>query len=448
LNGFALLFSSKGRPSEKIGTKKRKNAAAPVKPEFHAEFVELSALYFSGEISDEEWALLQVHLAYCESCHERFLQYQRVSAEVIPALAAELANAHAGLDQESAESAKAAEERLMHRLESLRSPAGTGNRRKISWSSPPVIVSAACAVGLGCLVAIHYIDQRGAAPARQPASAASFQASQPSAPSRQGTGIEEALRRSQEENAGLKRELTESEERSRQSSLALADIEHRLETEQTSVNLISQDRDSLAAQLASARTEIESMQQQLTEASSKGPQQSAHIVALEIKVRELNASLEEKDTELSEKSQMLDLDKDLLAHDRDIRDVIGARNLYIADISDLTANGKTAKQFGRIFYTKDRSLIFYGFDLDTQAGRKTNVSFQAWGSGSDTPSPVSLGLFYQDDAHKRWVLRCNDQKTLSRLEMVFVTVEPPGGSAKPTGKQLLRAYLQVQPNHP
>jgi hypothetical protein len=29
-----------------------------------------------------------------------------------------------------------------------------------------------------------------------------------------------------------------------------------------------------------------------------------------------------------------------------------------------------------------------------------------------------------------------------------VTVEPPGGSNSPTGKQLLRAYLQIQPNHP
>jgi hypothetical protein len=45
------------------------------------------------------------------------------------------------------------------------------------------------------------------------------------------------------------------------------------------------------------------------------------------------------------------------------------------------------------------------------------------------------------------VLRCTDAKTLARMNMVFVTVEPPGGSEKPTGKQLLRAYLQIQPNH-
>lgn len=419
-----------------------------MKPEFHAEFVELSALYFSGEISDEEWALLQVHLAYCEPCHERFLQYERVSSDVIPAMAAAIAKEHESAVRESAESVRAAEERLMRRLESLPSPTVTVKEPKFRWNQPPVIVATACAVALGCLATMHYVGQRRAAVAGQSASVASSQPPQPAPSGQQGTDLEAALKRSQEENAGLKKELTESEDRSRQSSLALADVRRNLETEQASVNHISQDRDSLATQLAAVRTEDGSLRSQLAEASTQGPQQSARVAALENKVRELNATIEEQDTELSEKSQMLDLDKDLLAHDRDIRDVIGARNLYIADISDLTANGKTAKQFGRIFYTKDRSLIFYGFDLDTQTGHKSSVSFQAWGSGSETPAPLSLGLFYQDDAHKRWVLRCNDPKTLERLDMVFVTVEPPGGSQKPTGKQLLRAYLQVQPNHP
>jgi len=164
------------------------------------------------------------------------------------------------------------------------------------------------------------------------------------------------------------------------------------------------------------------------------------MIALESKLREVNATLGEKD-------RMLALDKEFLAHDREIRDLIGARDLYIADIYDVAQNGKTAKPFGRIFYTKDRSLVFYGYDLDKQTGLKQSVAFQAWGSGDDKQN-VSLGLFYQDDTHKRWVLRFNDTKTLARLNMVFVTAEPQGGSTKPTGKPLLLAYLQMQPNHP
>jgi hypothetical protein len=156
----------------------------------------------------------------------------------------------------------------------------------------------------------------------------------------------------------------------------------------------------------------------------------------------LNALLEDKDRALA-------LDKEFLAHDRDIRDLIGARDLYIADIYDVAKNGQTAKPFGRVFYTKGRSLIFYGYDLDKQPGLKQSVTFQAWGSSdSEHKQAVSLGMFYQDETNKRWVLRFDDTKTLARLNLVFVTAEPAGGSSKPTGKPLLMAYLQMQANHP
>jgi anti-sigma-K factor RskA len=51
-------------------------------------------------------------------------------------------------------------------------------------------------------------------------------------------------------------------------------------------------------------------------------------------------------------------------------------------------------------------------------------------------------------AHKRWVLKFNDAKSLAQFDGVFVTVEPNGGSQKPTGKPFLSAYLRVEPNHP
>ena len=41
-------------------------------PKLHAGLQSLCALYYSGEISEEEWALLQIHMAYCGPCHARF----------------------------------------------------------------------------------------------------------------------------------------------------------------------------------------------------------------------------------------------------------------------------------------------------------------------------------------------------------------------------------------
>ena len=38
--------------------------------------------------------------------------------------------------------------------------------------------------------------------------------------------------------------------------------------------------------------------------------------------------------------------------------------------------------------------------------------------------------------------------TIAQIDAVFITVEPEGGSTKPSGKPLLFAYLRIDPNHP
>jgi hypothetical protein len=140
----------------------------------------------------------------------------------------------------------------------------------------------------------------------------------------------------------------------------------------------------------------------------------------------------------------------LLDHDRDIRELMGARDLYIAEVHDVAGTGETDKTYGRVFYTKGKSLIFYAYDLDQETDLKTASTFQAWGSrGIDKQQALSLGVFYEDNtSKKRWVLKFDDPKTLANIDAVFVTVEPHGGSHHPSGKQLLFAYLRVNPNHP
>jgi len=105
--------------SERIGARILPIETLPVNSNLHEEFVALCAVYYSGEISDEEWALLQVHLAYCDSCHERFLEYQRITSSAIPALASAAASEIDNQEPESTQSLGAAEGRLMSRLDAL-----------------------------------------------------------------------------------------------------------------------------------------------------------------------------------------------------------------------------------------------------------------------------------------------------------------------------------------
>ena len=138
-----------------------------------------------------------------------------------------------------------------------------------------------------------------------------------------------------------------------------------------------------------------------------------------------------------------------LVSDRDIRDLMGARDLYIADVFDIDREGKTQKPFGRVFYTAGKSLIFYAFDLDRQPGVH-NATFQAWGRrGPGDKRPLNMGILYLDNAaNKRWALRFDDPKVLNEIDAMFVTVEPKGGGQKPSGRQLMFASLRTPPNHP
>jgi anti-sigma-K factor RskA len=417
-----------------------------VNPQFHDEFVALCALFYSGELSEEDWALLQIHMAYCDSCHDRFLQYQKLTSDVIPAMAGAAAAELDRAPAESASSLEAAERKLMREVDSVSAKQEeTPRAQKPNWPLYTALI-AACGLGIAFLVSLHFIRTKPQS-ATGTAQVLPVQEGPNPGTAAPDANVQQALERSQGEVAGLQQRLTAAEDRTKRANLALDSVEKQLQAEQAARKEISQDRETLGRQLTAAQTEMESLRNAAAGADANRAQQAVRMARLETKVRELNADIEEKDTALSEKDRMLAADKDFLAHDRDIRDLIGARNLYIADIFDTTESGRTAKQFGRIFYTKDRSLIFYGFDLERQAGLKRDASFQVWGSGSDRPA-VSLGLFYQDDSRKRWVLRCTDPKILARLDMVFVTVEPPGGSTRPTGKQLLRAYLQIPSNHP
>ena len=409
-------------------------------PQFHDHFMTLCALFYSDELSMEEWALLQVHMAYCEECEQRFQEYKELTKDVIPAMAAAAVADTA--PHETPEEFREAERRLMDRLQDVSQTPKPIPQRPLAFHGWGVGFAAGilvCAALASIYAFRSRIDPRhGAAVARSESTPSS------QAPTHDDTQV---LKADQAEIQGLQHQLATTESKFEQSRSANETLEHRIRTDETQRNQVSAERDALAAQLATSQAETQEIRAKFASSQSGIDQRDTRIAALQEKVHILNVALDEAKDTLSDRERMLALDKDFLTHDKDIRDVIAARDLRIVDIQDLTEKGKPAKAFGRIFYTRDRSLVFYGFDLEKQPGLTQKAGFQVWGSGTDQ-KPVSLGMFYQDDNHQRWVMRFDDPKMLAHLNMVFVTAEPPGGSQKPTGKQFLRAYLQIPSNHP
>jgi hypothetical protein len=209
---------------------------------------------------------------------------------------------------------------------------------------------------------------------------------------------------------------------------------------------VSEERDKLAGQLRDAEQSYQLVQAELTTLRAEHDRVLLRTTSLESKIDELTASAHDQERRLKD-------DEQYLSSDRDIRELMGARKLYIADVFDVDSGSRTRKPFGRVFYTESKSLIFYAFDLDHEPGVKNASAFQVWGQ-RDTESgqknhAMNLGILYMDsDSNRRWVLRLDDPKQLAEIDAVFVTVEPHGGSQKPTGKPFLYALLRREANHP
>src|SRR5258705_369249 len=99
-------------------------------------------------------------------------------------------------------------------------------------------------------------------------------------------------------------------------------------------------------------------------------QSAMHTGTLEAKIAELSNSLAERDRLTSEQQEML-------AKDHDIRELMGARDLYITEIHDVVRTGEAQKAFGRVFFTRGESLIFYAYDLNETPGVKEASTFEA-----------------------------------------------------------------------
>jgi hypothetical protein len=211
-----------------------------------------------------------------------------------------------------------------------------------------------------------------------------------------------------------------------------------------------------SAQLSDANEQLTRLQEQIAEANKALNAAKVELASVRSAKDDEDAALVMQQFKLTEVSEQLKNERAAAERNRqlsqavsDVRDLMGARNLHIIDVSDVDGAGKAKKSFGRVFFTEGKSLIFYAFDLGHK-GNAEKVSFQAWGQWEARDKIAkNLGVFRIDDAvQRRWVLKVDDPEKLKNINTLFVTVEPLGGTVRPTGKKLLYAYFGLQPNHP
>jgi hypothetical protein len=435
----------------------------------HDEFLELCAASTSGELTDDEKKRLQEHLAVCASCQEALRQYESIVGDVIPAIAASEEPEHIKANNAwSHEQQEQAEKALFDRLarEDKHPTAEVGSRNSSSILAPCTLrfssesawrnVWLLYAAGILLFCALSFFAYRVGM--RRATDVAKVQAQ----PTTQEASPAQASLEEQLSDAGHDRAVTNAEiaqrdtvianlrlQLARQSAeisemkAAQSQLEGSIRAGDASRQGLSQQKTELAQKLESAQNTSNLLEGRLDSLDRQSAQDAARAKASEAKVNDLTRELQEQQAALEQRDE-------LLSHDRDVREVMGARDLYIAEIYDVAGTGETKKPYGRVFYTRGKSLIFYAYDLDQQTELKRASTFQAWGrQGPDRQQAINLGVFYEDNGtKKRWILKCDDPKTLAQIDAVFVTIEPNGGSHKPSSKPLLFAYLKVNPNHP
>jgi anti-sigma-K factor RskA len=413
----------------------------------HDECQRLCALSLSGDLLEEQERWLDNHLRACAECRERLKEYEQLADSVMPDFAAEH---HENRTERPSTtwSIEDAERRLFAALPPQSSPAIANSSAALRGSLWRVIRRSGIAAGLLiCALALGFELGHRSAPnlvSIKPASSAS-------APIPSGNTRNEAKELPPEKNVeSLEHEIASLQGQVHSLSSSISQLQEQRSLLENKLTIQSQvldasvhDQNELKAQLAKAESDRQSIDTRLASAEADRSREIADASRLREQLKELNGTLQSRESDIAQ-------DQELLTHDRDIRNLMTARELYITDVYDVAKTGATQKPFGRIFYTKGKSLIFYGYDLDQQRGVRDASTFQAWGrQGSDTQHDVSLGVMYLDDStQKRWALKFNDAETLAKIDTVFVTVEPRGPSAKPTGKPLLFASLRIDPNHP
>jgi hypothetical protein len=453
----------------------RSGGAWPLPPgESHDEFLELCALSTTGLLSVQERHRLEEHLLSCHTCRQLCAQYEALADAAIPSAIVDSGEepgrrAASGWSVEDAEAALFArldrEEEQPTRIVTSRGVDASRATPEVDLTEIPgspdsavvdalwrqmwwqyaaaVLLVVALGVSLyrtgfikgekiaaspppAHLIAPPAPEKVNSVKANPPADAS------PSLARAAGAEVS-ALRAQVESKTGEVAQLEEEKAR----------LEQELLADRSDRDQLAQNAEQLKRELTAREADVATARGQLAANDNQTSQSTDRLSTLEQQIEDLKSSVGKKDQEIARQQELLD-------HDRDIRELMGSRKLYIAEVYDVAKNGETQRPFGRVFYTKGKSLVFYAYDLDQQSGIRETTTFQAWGrKGPDPTHAVNLGIFYADNAaNKRWVLKSDDPKVLADIDAVFVTLEPHGGSSRPSGKPLLFAYLRVEPNHP
>ena len=407
----------------------------------HRYFEELCALAPLGELGSSQLRELYAHLSECDECSRSAVEYGHIYQEIVPAVnrpEEEFIAARRSDIRSSVLSSIAQIESHPAAVKTETLPvlpdSGFPWLGYALWGGLAASVLAVTAFWIG---APSFRPQAQSQLAPKPVGKTTPAGAD--SPARSSASDPEELHHKQwmaalaaqnNENAELGKKVSAAEKELEQAIAVQAALRSQLETQTNTLD--------------ATQTALDEKKAQLEQVQAANAASAANLASLQYQVQQLT-------TKLDSQTASLDRERGLLSHGREIRDIIGARNLHIIDVYDTDTHGGTKRPFARAFYTEQKSLVYYAYDLPQRSSGEGKYAYVAWGeSNVNKNSLKKIGLLFNDNQNQnRWSLSFTDPEVLADINSVFITLERTDKDVEqPKGKRMLTAYLGAAPNHP
>lgn len=337
----------------------------------HERFKELCALAHANALSIGERLELEEHLRICEPCKEVYEGYALVSKEGMAFLAAagELPREARNWDNRDSW------EKLLSSIQNQRSPRVLPFQAALTRQSPagfrvtPVMgwiagLVAACMIavialgaylaGAGRNLAPQKVFSKNLAPAKTPAGDS---ASQPTVAAADLSSLQRLaaqaaeISRLEAQLANEQKELTRLRGASDLAQVRFAQLGNAADGREAELRQRTEERDKLASQLGETEKQYQSLQVELTNLRNQHSETLLRTASLESKLADLTSANQDQSRRLTD-------DEQYLGSDRDIRELMGARKLYIADVLTWIAGAEHASPSGASFIRKTNHSFF------------------------------------------------------------------------------------------
>jgi hypothetical protein len=417
----------------------------------HDHYEELCALAAGGHLDSAEYVAFQAHVKECGECRTAYCELAALITQDLPQADGAFKQKFVTVLTKPLPDSR---QRFLRRARTegvgfsreVESPAPSG-----SWQFRPATVLAAATVLVAVVVSLtayHFRSVPDTAQAQDASTAVQQIAELTRERDQLQARLSERLKATDSPALEGSRWRLQLEAQTRKINEMQRDLEQSRRTAESLQTTEAALKDSRSL-LTALEGQIQAKERQLADATAEAAdlrqRQNDSVVSLVVQQTRISELSEQIRTEKA----AADMERQLLAAGRDVRDIMGARQLHIVDVHDSDTKGKERVAFGRIFYSEGRQLVFYAFDLNEAKIQNANHTFQVWGQQEGGSGRArSLGFLISDDkTQKRWALKVSDAQLLKEIDSVFVTLEPAAGGKQPSGQKMLYAYLG-EANHP